>query len=235
MIWHDLEQGTAEWHSARLGIPTSSEFSKIVTPTGKLSSQSVAYGHTLLAEWLFQSPLEQFEGEWMIHGNEFEDEAARAYEFQRNVTVSPGGFFTTDDGMVGSSPDRLVEDWGLLEIKCPKANTHVGYMLSRGVDEKYVCQTQGQLWVCQRDRLHIESYCPGLPTVIVEVVRDEKFIGLLSEAMENFVAWLMASRYQLTREYGVHPKSREVAKEAPADLGVSEDDVADIWAGRASA
>ena len=226
-----LEQGTQKWHQARLGIPTSSEFHKIVTPTGKLSAQSRDYQHTLLAEWLFQSPLEQVENEWMIHGNEYEEDAASAYEFEQNVTVAPGGFFTTDDGMVGSSPDRLVGDTGLLEIKCPKANTHVGYMLGKGVDEKYKCQVQGQLWVCQRESLDIVSYCPGLPTVIVPVSRDEDFIGTMSVSVGQFVYALLEARLQLTRDFGVCPKERKAAADADEERAIDEE-VAAILASR---
>ena len=218
-----LEQGTTEWHQARLGIPTSSCFAKIVTPTGKLSAQSRDYRHELLAEWLFQSPLEQCEGEWMIHGNEYEGQAASAYEFAKDVTVEPGGFFTTDDGMVGSSPDRLVSFDGLLEIKCPKANTHVGYMLAKGVDEKYKCQVQGQLWVCERENLDIVSYCPGLPTVIVPVSRDEEFIAVLSNSVGMFVDTLLESRLQLTRDFGVCPKERKAAADVDEERAIDEE------------
>ena len=231
MIHHAVEQGSAEWHQLRLGIPTASCFHKILTPTGKLSAQSVAYMHELLAEWLFQSPLEQFENEWMIHGHEYEDEAASAYAFERGVSVQPGGFFTSDDGMIGSSPDRLVGDDGLLEIKCPKANTHVGYMLARGVDEKYRCQVQGQLWVCERKRLDIVSYCPGLPTVIVPVARDEEFIAILSRSVGMFVDALLAARQQLSRDFGVQPKERG-SEETEAEAREIDAEVAEIIAAR---
>lgn len=226
MIFTPVEQGSAEWHQLRIGIPTASCFHRIVTPKGKLSEQSRDYRNELLAEWLYQSPLEQFEGEWMIHGHEFEQEAAAVYEFDRNVSASPGGFFTTDDGMIGASPDRLVGNTGVLEIKCPKANTHVGYMLSRGVDEKYRCQVQGQLWVCERDKSDMVSYCPGLPTVIITTGRDEAFIDVLSQSVREFVERILEARRKVSEEFGVNPAERSAkskTSESKEGLGINED------------
>ena len=145
MIHHDVKQNSDRWHNLRLGIPTASEFHRIITPkTMKLSSQAEDYRDWLLAEWIYGAPLESPETSFMQRGSELEPEAVRSYEFERDCEVSEAGFFTTDDGMVGASPDRLVGSCGLLEIKCPAPQTHVGYMMSRAVDEKYMTQLQGQ-------------------------------------------------------------------------------------------
>lgn len=223
MIWHDVEQGSSEWHQLRVGIPTASEFNRIVTPKGKLSDQRRGYLDELLAQWLFGCPLEHFESDWMIHGHESEPEAAAAYEFLRGVELTNGGFFTTDDGMVGASPDRLIAPRGSLEIKCVKATTHVSYMRYKGVEEKYRCQVQGQIWVAERDWCDAESYCAGLPTIIRRADRDEEFIGVLSDAVGKFVDELLEAREQIKREYGIEPHQRAQAVRGMTDEEVMAD------------
>ncbi len=204
MIIHRCEQGSEEWHKLRLGIPTASCFDKIITPkTGEFSkSQSAAYMALLLAEWINKKEVDPFENDWTRHGHAYEDEARRAYEFSAGADVEQVGFITSTDGMIGASPDGIVGTDGLCELKCPKANTHVGYMLARGVDDKYRTQLQGQLWICEREWVDIQSYCPGFPTVIIRVNRDEVYIGKLSKAVRAFVDVMLEARLKLQREYG---------------------------------
>ena len=267
MIRYDFPQREEEWQRARLGIPTASEFHKIITPkTGKLSSQAEGYMHVLLAEWMLGAPLPSVETEYMTRGAELEDAAVKAYEFETGLDTELVGFCTTDDGLIGCSPDRLVlndlhPDWnmgddsGCLEIKCPAANTHVGYMLQRSLDEKYAPQTQGQLLITGRAWVDTVSYYPGLPTVVIRSPRDEKYIALLKAALDAFVEAMLKAREAITQRYGQFPIGRpkpvlcercggfgklsRVGKDGSlehydcpncAALGVSEADVAAIWA-----
>src|SRR5688572_30777229 len=118
---HDCIQGTSEWFNIRSGIPTSSEFDKIITPkTGKPSSQAEHYMFALIAERLMGHPRIEFMSRWMDRGNQMESEAVAFYELQRDANTQRIGFLTNDDETVGSSPDRFVDDDGLLEIKVPR-------------------------------------------------------------------------------------------------------------------
>jgi hypothetical protein len=165
MIIHDCVQGSERWHRLRLGIPTASCFSKIVTPGGKLSKQSDAYLRRLLAEWLYGAPLEDpestYRSEWMQRGHDLEESAVHAYEFQTGHTAEKVGFVTDDDGKLGCSPDRLIGETGLLEIKVPAPPTHVGYMLTGSIEQEYTPQLQGQLLLTGGHRILLPAISVG--------------------------------------------------------------------------
>ncbi len=188
----DCLQGSSEWLAARAGLPTASNFHKILTPkTMKPSSQATAYLHRLLAEKMLGRPIvEPAVTSWMSRGTELEGEAVAYFEFLFDRTTTKIGFFTNDAGTVGSSPDRLDGPDDLLEIKCPAEQTHVGYLLGSGVDDDYRTQLQGQLWVGERARVRILSYYPGMPHALVVVDRDERFIKALAEHVGAFVSQL---------------------------------------------
>ena len=191
MIVHDVLQGTSEWLQIRSGIPTASCFDQIITPkTGKLSSSATGYMHKLLAEKIMGHPVAEFVSSWMDRGNALEAEAIAYFEGIFETTTVRVGFLTNDAGTIGASPDRLVGDDGLLEIKVPKDETHVGYLITHAIDEKYKAQCQGQLWVSGRKWLKIMSYHPEMPPALVHVERDEEYIEKLSEAVTAFAAEL---------------------------------------------
>ncbi len=229
MIHYDVRQNSDDWLMLRIGVPTASEFHKIVTPkTLKLSEQSATYMHYLLAEWIFNGPLDTPETDWMIRGRELEDEAVKSYAFEMDCEPEPAGFFMTDDGMAGASPDRIVPARNrLLEIKCPSPQVHVGYMLTRAVDEKYMTQLQGQLWVSGYAGVDIQSYCPGFPTVIIPVERDEKYVGVLSVAVRQFIDRLLEARAALQQQYGDFRPKPKPRVEDP--LGITDEDIAAIY------
>ena len=108
MIIHDVEQGTTPWLELRAGIPTSSEFGRIVTPTGKPSSSAKSYMFELMAERLMGHPVTSFVTTWMERGHELEPEAVDFYAFQTNEDPQPVGFVTDDSKRVGASPDRWI-------------------------------------------------------------------------------------------------------------------------------
>lgn len=198
MIVHDVVQGSAEWMSLRAGRPTASCFDKILTPTGKASEQAEGYMYDLLAE-LMLGPLEAPKFPWMERGNDLEADAVAWYGFQRDVELRVIGFCTTDDGLIGASPDRLVGEEGLLECKCPSPGVHLSYFLhpARGVDKKYKPQIQGQLYVTGRKWVDIVSYHPELPGVIVRVERDEEYIAKLDAGLKMFCQLLAQQRAEL--------------------------------------
>ncbi len=195
--WHVL-QGSDEWRRLRLGIPTSSCFDKIVTPTGRMSiakdgkgfsQMARKYAHQLVAETLLGRPLDDdLDGlRWITRGKDLEPDAAKLYELMHGVRTLPVGFITNDAGTVGCSPDRLIE--GLhagLEIKCPAPNTHVGYMIDGFED--YAAQIQGQLYIAEFEWVDRMAFHPELAPVIVRTYRNEPFIKGLAEALDAFLA-----------------------------------------------
>lgn len=190
MISHDVLQGTSAWLALRAGIPTASCFDRILTPRGKPSTQATKYMHRLIAERIMRRPVTEHVSYWMGRGQASEAEAVAYYEGVRELDTIPVGFLTSDDGRIGASPDRLVGERGLLEIKVPAEHTHVGYLLTEAVDAEYYPQIQGQLWIAERDWIDVLSYHPEMPPALVRVGRDESFLGLLVPAVESFAAQL---------------------------------------------
>lgn len=197
MIVYPVDQGSAAWLKLRAGIPTASAFDNIVTPTGAKSKSRERYLHALLAERMLGRPLTEHVSEWMARGSTAEAEAVAYYELQADATTTPIGFITNDEKTIGASPDRLVGDDGLLEIKVPKDHVHVSYLRLKKADKMYFPQLQGQLWITGRKWVEIMSYHPELPTALVRVERDEKFIKTLAEEVTAFSAELE----QLAKEF----------------------------------
>jgi hypothetical protein len=182
----NVEQGSDAWAELRRGIPTASEFHRIVTPGGKLSKQARGYAYLLVAEELLgRSLIVLDELEWVAHGKATEPEAARWYEAERDLDTTPVGLIKTDDERMGASPDRLVSFSGILEIKCPAPQTHVAYMVE-GFACAYKPQVQGQLLISEREWADWVSYSPELPAALERVYRDEPYIDLLRSALDEF-------------------------------------------------
>lgn len=187
MKLHFCMQGSDEWLRLRQGLPTASEFFRILTPGGKLSDQARPYAIKLITETLLNRSLETLHGlEWIERGKDMEPQAAASYEFREEVETTRIGFITTDDGRISASPDRLVGGDGLLEIKCPAPHTHLGYLLD-GPGNKYRPQVQGQLYVAEREWVHFWSYSPEMPGVLIPTHRDEPYIRLLHAALDEFL------------------------------------------------
>ena len=221
-IYHAVAQRSPEWFALRLGIPCSSEFAKIITPkTTKPSAQSKLLMYRLLAEWMtgakveIADDIENFESQAMNRGVELEDSACAAYEMLTDTETQPGGFVTTDDGMIGCSPDRLVGDVGDLELKCPLIQTQVGYALGAGVDEKYMAQIQGRMMITGREWVDIFAFHPRLTIPPIRVQRDEKYIATMRPILVEFVALMLEKRAELERRFG--PFLRAEPPDEPPD------------------
>ena len=179
-----LEQGSEDWHEARYGLPTASKFSEIITGTGKASTSLERYAATLAAEQYAGANLESWQGnQWTERGHELEHEARLAYSMLRGVDVEEVGFIVKDGA--GCSPDGLVEANGLVEIKCLAPHNHVlmlSYFAKHGrVQPSYVPQSQGQIYVCEREWNDMFFYHPALPELLVRLDRDEDYITALTK------------------------------------------------------
>lgn len=204
MIAHDVVPGSPEWKMCRIGLPTASQLHRIITPTGKPSSQADGYMHQLIAEQALGVPLDDVASGFMERGQILEAKAVSWYELQRDVTTTLiGGFVTRDDGRVGCSPDRLVGEDGMIEIKCPAAHTHIGYLLDKdGIG--YRVQVQAQLWICEREWTDTVSYHPDMPPALVRQARDDKFIAAIADAVAQFCDALDEAKVKLM-PFGLFP------------------------------
>jgi hypothetical protein len=182
MIISPYEQGTPEWLAARLGKPSASMFSKLITMTGKPSASADAYINQLLGERLTGKSEPHYTSEAMILGTEREPLARADYEFISGNKVDQVGFILDDSESYGCSPDGLIGEDGGLEIKCPAQTTQAGYWRDKqsGV-KKYYQQIQGCMWVTGRKWWDFFSYHPDMPHVLVRVKRNEEYIEKLSE------------------------------------------------------
>lgn len=187
MIIHDdVTQGTDAWLRLRAGIPTASCFDRIITPKCKPSTQAEKYLHRLIAERIMGRPVTEHVSYWMGRGSQMEAEAVAYYEGVRDLDTVVVGFCTNDEGTIGASPDRLVGDEGLLEIKVPAEHTHVAYLFTEAVDADYYPQIQGQLWITGRRWVDIMSYHPDMPPALVRVERDDDYIAKVAGAVTAF-------------------------------------------------
>lgn len=221
-IYADVVQGSEAWHRLRLGIPTASNFHKIVTKKkGRLSKQASDYALRLVAERLLNmTTAETFDTlPWLERGKEYEPMAVKQYEFQHDVQTVAVGFITTNDGTMGCSPDRLVlgDQRHALEIKCPSQHVHLGYALRAAADESelerfpalkaadddYRPQVQGQIMIAELERADLYSYHPQCPPALIRTHRDEKYIANLSAALAEFND-LLAGLHDLAKKLGAY-------------------------------
>jgi len=187
MIILDVEQGTPEWHSARLGIPTASVFDKILTTTGEISKQREKLIYKLAGERVAGIAEDSYSNDAMLRGIEMEAEARSLFELTTGLQVEQIGFCYNDESKtVGCSPDGLIGDDEGLEIKCPSIAVHVEYLIGGKLPTTYFQQVQGSLAVTGRKRWHFFSYYPAVKPFHIIVERDEIWIAKFSKAVKEF-------------------------------------------------
>lgn len=183
----ECEQLSEEWYKIRCGIPSASNFDKIITTKGESSKQAQKYLYQLAGEYVTGQKEQSYQNAAMLRGIELEQEAKNLYQIINEVVVESVGFCIGEpDIEYGCSPDGLVGDKGLVEIKCPNLATHVGYLLDNKAPTEYFQQMQGQLLVTGREWVDFMSYYPAIRPLIVRVQRDEEFIKKLRIELEVF-------------------------------------------------
>jgi putative phage-type endonuclease len=188
MIIDNCAQGSPEWLACRVGLPTASNFDKLVTTKGEQSKQRQKYLYTLAGERLIGKKEETYQNGAMQRGIEMEVEARSFYEMNKNVDVVQVGICYPDKKkLYGASPDGLVGDDGILEVKCPILSTMVGYMIDGKLGVDYLQQVQGQMLVTGRKWVDLLAYYPGITPIIERIERDEPFIKALKAELVLFV------------------------------------------------
>ena len=160
----------------RRGIPTASEFSRIITPAkGELAAACEEYINQLIGD-IYDPTYGQHDdyvSAAMKSGTDGEPAARAEYAMLRDCVVQQVGFITTDDGKFGCSPDSLVNGEGGLELKCPLPKTQVKYLRAGILPPEYKPQVHGCLWITGRSWWDFLSYCPGLPPFMLRVTPDD--------------------------------------------------------------
>lgn len=205
----DIIQGSAEWHTIRIGKVTASRVADVVAKTKAGWGASRAnYMAELIAERLTGEAAERFTNAAMNWGTEKEPDARAAYEFFRDATVTEVGFIEHPSiGMTGASPDGLVADDGMVEIKCPNTATHLETLLTQTVPAKYNTQMQWQMACTGRKWCDFASYDPRLPEemslFVKRVERDDKMIAELEKDVSAFLDELAEKISKLNGIYGI--------------------------------
>lgn len=188
----DLEQGTLEWKMARLGYISASNIDAVMAKvkTGEAGSRK-DYKIRIVTERLTNQIQDSFSNSYMEWGIEQEPFARMAYEAHAGVFVEKTGFWKHPEiPYVGCSPDGLVGDDGLIEIKCPKSTTHIEYLLNKKLPKTYFWQVHGQLWVMNRQWVDFVSFDPRMPEnkrlFVFRVNRDEEVINEMKEGVIAF-------------------------------------------------
>lgn len=187
------DQRSADWFAARLGFATSSKFRAVVSKlkTGKPAQARIDYAIEVLTERLSGQPTPHFTTAAMQWGIDQEPAARIEYEFSRSVEVIETGFHRHPSIAAGASPDGLVGDDGLIEIKCPSSVVHVETWLG-GMPDDHRAQVQGQLWITGRAWCDFVSFDPRLPKelqlYVQRIERDDIFIANLDLEVRAFLA-----------------------------------------------
>lgn len=189
-----IPQGTDEWRAARLGKLTASRLHEALAKTrngwGASRNNLMA---TLVVERLTGAPQDSFMNAAMQHGINTEPDARRAYAFYGDVDVVEVGFIDHPTiSMSGASPDGLVGDEGLVEIKCPSSGIHLETLLGASVDRRYSMQMMWQMACTGRAWCDFVSFDPRMPEDmqlhVVRVHRNDELITELEREARAFLA-----------------------------------------------
>jgi putative phage-type endonuclease len=188
-----MDQGTEEWFTIRIGKVTASRVADVIakTKTGYSATRD-NYMAQLVCERLTGQKGESFSNAAMQHGTDTEPLARAAYEALHDVLVDEVGFVPHPSIiMAGASPDGLVGDDGLLEIKCPNTATHIETLLSQSVPGKYNTQMQFQMACTGRQWCDFVSFDNRLPEelqlFVKRVPRDNEFIKQMEDEVVKFL------------------------------------------------
>ncbi len=202
MKFIECQQGSESWFQARSGAVTASCFADAVSvlekdgkirKKGEPTAAAEKYAGDVAIERVSGKPYGEPPKAWTLaRGHELEPQARAAYETRTGLLVMESGICKTDDDWFGYSTDGLVEDDGLIEIKCPIASDKVFTMLQTGDVSEYMHQIQGGMWITGRKWLDFIMYTPDLKTVgrdlfIKRIERDDNFINEMEMQLLRFM------------------------------------------------
>jgi hypothetical protein len=178
----DCEQNSEAWFTARLGVVTASEFGSVIAKgEGKMRASLM---RKLATEIITGERGESFTTAAMERGHAMEDEARKFYSFMNDVEPQQVGFIR--NGRKGGSPDSLIGNNGLLEIKTMRGDLLIEVLLKDEFPSVHKAQCQGNLLVAERDFIDISVYWPKFPPFIKRAYRDEAYLKTLDDEIERF-------------------------------------------------
>lgn len=185
----ELEQGSEDWLAARLGIVTASVVGQLITPTLKVANNDTSRSVTLtlLAERITGHSEPVYVSDDMMRG-QMDEPIARAYYAEHHAPVTETGFMV-EDGWgfdLGYSPDGLVGDDGLIEIKSRKPKIQLRTILSGEPPAENIAQMQAGMLVSGRKWCDYISWCGGMPPFVKRVHADQKWADVIVEAVRAF-------------------------------------------------
>lgn len=209
MMVLDFEQGSPDWHAYRCGKVTASRVADVIakTKTGWGASRA-NYAAQLVCERLTGTVTESYTNAAMQWGTDTEPQARTVYEMMHDVAVQQIGLVQHPSiAMSCASPDGLVGDHGLIEIKCPNSATHIETLLSEAVPAKYITQMQWQMACAGRQWCDYVSFDPRMPgemqLFVRRLNRDEAFIRDLTSQIEDFLAEVADTIARLKSRYAL--------------------------------
>jgi hypothetical protein len=197
----DLVQGTEEWHDQRRGMVTASVVGRLLTPTLEVADNDTSRGltATLAAERITGYTDPTYVNDDMWRGIEDEPRAREKYS-ERYAEAVECGFMVRDDWgfKVGYSPDGLVGDEGLIEVKSRRQKKQLQTILADEVPPENMAQLQCGLLVSGRKWIDYVSYCGGMPLYVKRVEPDEQWFDAILETVDAFEVnvWAMQAAYK---------------------------------------
>lgn len=187
-----MEQRSEEWFAARCGKVTASRIADVMATTKSgYGAARKNYMAQLTIERLTGAVAESYTNAAMQWGTDTEPFAREAYELMSGNLVEEVGFIVIPQMMAGASPDGLVGDDGLVEIKCPNSATHIETLLSAKVERQYLLQIQWQMFATDRRWCDFVSYDPRLPENLQyfcqRVERDQPLIAEIVGEVQKFL------------------------------------------------
>jgi putative phage-type endonuclease len=209
----NVEQGSFEWRRARRGLPTASRAADVVARLKPLKGEEAGRPAQVRKDYALQLAFERVTlMEWpayvnqaMQRGTDLEPLARDEYEARSGTMVEQVGIALHDELDVGASPDGLVGDDGVVEIKCPFEMTRVARVWATGDVSDYEAQVQWQLWVLGRSWCDVCVYDPRLEDVamhlfVKRVHADPETFALFEREVPEFLNEVAALEAQLTAE-----------------------------------
>jgi putative phage-type endonuclease len=233
----DCKQGTSAWFQARCGRVTASEIVNVLSflKGGLPSAKRSAYQAQIVAEILTGAPdMDGYVSPYMQRGTEMEPAARRAYVAHVETMVDQVGFVVhpTID-RAGASPDGLVGDDGCVEIKCPKTENHLSYMLAGVVPEQYEPQMMWEMACTERQWCDFVSYDPRPgrrhALFVKRLARNDERIAEITNNVLKFLAEADAIVERLNEINPPVEEPEDICEPVDPELYITDADLPD-WA-----
>ena len=214
MPWLQLDQGSEEWLTARRGKITGSRFkdARDKLKGGQPSKACLGYAMDIARERIGGCAPPKFQNAAMRTGTEQEPFARAMYEARTGHMVDEAGFYLSDDAVFGLSPDGLIDDDGVLEIKTMVSSDTLFTAVADGDLSAYMDQCLGYLWLLGRQWVDLVLWCPDLNHMAIHrITRDEDAIEALESDLMAFAR--LVTQYENTLRTAIQ-STTETALEA---------------------